>query len=135
MNLEFKKPSISMDELFEASPCNWCLIKEICYEYCDAKMDWLRIFYGQGTFKELRELMRAFPTHTTSTTTVDYGRVINRKDSTNHGESKNSKWNESQLPWVHRKSKLFRTLQGKITTRIRKVLRGKREEVLLRQKC
>jgi len=56
-----KQPSITMDELWEASPCNWCLLREICHIYCAAKVDWLRIFHGFDTFQELREFFRIFP--------------------------------------------------------------------------
>jgi len=117
--------SMTVDELYEASPCNWCLIREVCFEYCDAKMDWLRIFHGQDTFRELRELMAIFPTSTTSTTTMSYG--IRRKDSVkNERHESNSRICLPRLPCA---SELFRTLPRTSIIKIKEFFGGKWKKI------
>lgn len=117
--VSFGQPSISMDELWEASPCNWCLLKTNCCIYCNAKTDWLRIFYGQDTFKDLRELLRCFPTSSTATTTVSYACTSSTKIERNTDDNGNS---SGQMQGLSRKGKLFRSLRRRVSKGIKSLL-------------
>jgi len=117
--VQFGQPSISMDELWEASPCNWCLLKTNCCRYCNAKMDWLRIFHGQDTFKDLCELFRIFPTTSMSTTTISYGCKSSTKVERNTDDNGNS---SGQMQGLSRKGKLFRSLRRRVSKGIKSLL-------------
>ena len=119
MNLEFKKPSISMDELWDASPCNWCLLQSICFEYCTAKMDWLRIFHGQDTFKDLRELLRRFPTSTSARTTVSYGCALTNIE---RNMDDNGSISSDEMRGMSRKGNLLRSLRRRISQGFKRIL-------------
>lgn len=115
----YGQPSISMNELWDASPCNWCLLKTNCCRYCNAKMDWLRIFHGQDTFKDLRELMRTFPTSTLSSTTISYACASSTKIERDVEDGISS---SEQMQGLSHKGKLFRRLRRRINKGIKSLL-------------
>lgn len=115
-----REPSITKDELWEASPCGWCLLREICYIHCDAKNDWLRIFHGFDTFQELREFFRIFPTGTTATTSVSYACASSTEIERNTDNDSCSR--SEQMQGMSRKAKLFRSLRRRISKRIKRIL-------------
>jgi len=114
-----ERPSISMDELWEASPCNWCLLAANCCIYCDAKTDWLRIFYGQDTYEDLREFFRIHPTTSLSTVTISYGSGSSTKIKR---DIKDGSSNSEQMRGLSRKGKLFRGLRRRINKGIKSLL-------------
>lgn len=116
---QFKESSMTTDELWEASPCNWCLLQNICFEYCDAKTDWLRIFHGQDTFQDLRDFFRIFPTSSSSTVTISGPCTSSTEIERNKDDSVNS---SGQMQGLSRKGKLFRSLRRRVSKGIKSLL-------------
>ena len=116
---QFKESSMTEEELWEASPCNWCLLKMNCCRYCNAKMDWLRIFYGQDTFRDLDEFFRLFPTSSSATVTVSYACVSSTEIERNKDDNGNS---SGQMQGLSRKGKLFRSLRRRVSKGIKSLL-------------
>lgn len=120
VSFQFKESSMTKEELWEASPCNWCLLKMNCCRYCNAKMDWLRIFHGQDTFRDLDDFFRCFPTSSSATVTISYACASSTEIERNIGDDSCSR--SDQMQGVSRKGKLFRSLRRRISKRIKRIL-------------